>query len=171
MGSKTEKIVTIFLWVLIVVSAVLIVSLIANISGNGQISAMSGWINANLIWAYALILVGAGVAILFGLIQVITNLKASKKALMAIGFFAVIILISYLLASDSMPQFLGVEKFINNGTLTAKVAKLIDMGLYATYTFIGIAVLSIVFSSVIRYLNNPFVGIKQEKTNHGPEST
>ena len=149
MSSKTEKIVAIFLWGLIIISAVLIISLIASISENEHNPAMNSWINSNLIWAYVLIFAGAGVAILFGIIQVVANLKAAKKALMAIGFFTAVILISYLLASSSIPQFPGVEKFINNGTLTAKVAKLIDAGLYATYIFTGIAVLSITLSPVI----------------------
>ena len=152
MSNKTEKIVTMLLWVLIIVSSVLIVSLVASINENEQNPVMNSWINSNLIWAYVLIIVGAGAAILFGLIQAITNLKAAKKALIAIGFFVVVILVSYLLASNSMPQFLGVEKFINDGTLTAQVVKLIDMGLYAAYILIGIAVLSITFSPITRLL-------------------
>jgi hypothetical protein len=150
--SKTGKIVTIFLWVIIIVSAVLLVSLMANISENEQDPTMNSWINSTLVWSYILILVGAGVAIIAGLIQAVTDIRAAKKALMAIGFFAVILLVSYLLASDSIPQFLGVEDFINDGTLTAQIAKMIDMGLYATYILIGIAVLSIAFSSVTRLL-------------------
>jgi len=157
MSIKTEKIVAISLWVLIIVSALLIISLIVSVSGDEQSPTMNNWINLNLIWAYVLILVGAGIAVFSDLKHVATDLKASKKALTAVGFFTVIILVSYLFASDSMPQFLGVEKFINDGTLTAQVSKLIDMGLYTTYTLIVIAILSITFSSVTRFLNNPFV--------------
>ena len=152
MSNKTEKIVTMFLWGLIIVSAILILLLIASISGSGQNPNMDNWIGSNLIWAYVLIIVGAGIALSFGLIQALTDLRASKKALIAVGVFVVIIMISYLLASDTIPQFLGSERFINDGTLTARVAKLIDMGLYTTYTFIVIAVLSVLSSSLTRFL-------------------
>ena len=155
MSNKTEKIAVVFLWGLIIVSAILIVSLIVCISGDEHTPAMNSWINVNLIWAYVLIFFGTGVAVFSDLVHVATDLKASKKALTAIGFFAGVILISYLSASNSIPQFLGAEKFINDGTLTAKTAKFIDMGLYATYILFGIAVLSIVFSSATRFFNIP----------------
>jgi hypothetical protein len=58
--------------------------------------------------------------------------------------------VSYLLASDTIPQFSGVQRFINDGTLTPQVAKMVDTGLYATYILIGLAILSILFSSVSR---------------------
>ncbi len=148
--SKTGKIVTIFLWVLIIISAVLLVSLMANISENDQDPTMGSWINSNLIWAYVLVIAGVGVILVSAVMHAVSDLSSAKKGLMAVGFFAVIGVISYALSSDAIPQFLGVEKFINDGTLTAKVAKLVDMGLYSTYILIGIAILSIAFSSVTR---------------------
>ena len=57
-------------------------------------------------------------------------------------------LVSYLLASPEMPQFLGANKFINDGTLTTQVAKMVDTGLYATYILLGIAILSILVTAV-----------------------
>jgi hypothetical protein len=151
--EKTSKFVKILLWVLLVISAVLLISLMANISDNDTDPTMGSWINTNLVWAYILVVIGAVVAIVSGLVHMVTDKKAARGGLLALGFFVVVAVISYSLASDAIPQFIGVNKFINDGTLTARVAKLVDTGLYATYILLGLAILSIVFSSVPRLFN------------------
>jgi len=149
--DKTGKIVTIILWVLLIVSAVLIVSMMVNINvDNDSDPTMGSWINTNLVWAYVLMAVGAGVAVLAGLFHMFTDIKAAKKGLISLVFLGAVAVIAYLLASDEIPQFIGVQKFINDGTLTAQVAKMVDAGLYATYILLGLAVLSILFSGVTR---------------------
>jgi hypothetical protein len=148
--NKEGKIATIVLWVIIIISAVLIVSLMANISENDADPKMGGWININAIWAYILLAVGAGLAIISGLFHMASDIKAAKGGLIALVFLAVIAGVSYMLSSDAIPQFVGVQKFITDGTLTARVSKLVDTGLYATYILLGLAILSIVYSSVSR---------------------
>jgi hypothetical protein len=147
---KTGKIVTILLWVLLIISAVLVISMMTNISENEADPTMGTWINTNLIWAYILMLIGAGVAILAGLFHMATDLKAAKKGLISIVFLGVIALVAYLLASDQIPQFTGSQRFIQDGTLTSQVAKMIDAGLYATYILLALAVLSIMLAPVTR---------------------
>lgn len=147
--DKSGKIVTILLWVLILISAVLIVSLMANIGADTD-PTMGGWINTNLIWAYILLAAAAGIAIVFALYHMITDIKAAKGGLIALVFLGAVALISYLLSSDAIPQFVGVQRFINDGTLTPTVSKWIDTGLHATYILLGLAILSIVYSSVSR---------------------
>jgi hypothetical protein len=148
--EKVGKIVTIILWVLLIVSAVLIVSMMVNISENEADPTMGSWINSNLVWSYVLLAIGAGIAILAGLFHMATDMKAAKKGLISLVFLVAVAVISYLLASDSIPQFAGVQKFINDGTLTTQVAKMVDAGLYATYILLALAILSILFSSVNR---------------------
>jgi hypothetical protein len=128
---------------------VLIVSLIVNISENDADAVMGSWINSNLIWAYILVAVGAGVAVIAGLLHMATDIKAAKGGLVALIFLAAVAVVSYLLASDAIPQFIGVEKFVNEGTLTAQVSKLVDTGLIATYILLAFAIISTVFSSVV----------------------
>ncbi|MDD4756177.1 MAG: hypothetical protein PHG29_08860 [Prolixibacteraceae bacterium] len=148
--TKAGKIITILLWIIIIISAVLVVSLMANISENQADPTMGGWINTNLFWAYILLIFGAGVAILFALFHMVTDIHAAKKGLMAFVFLGAVLLIAYLLASDEIPQFIGVQKYIDNGTLTPMVAKWVDTGLYLTYILLGLAIISIVFSSISR---------------------
>lgn len=149
--SKTGKIVTLVLWALLIVSAVLIVSLMVNINPEVETDpAMNSWVNTNLVWAYILIAIGAGIAILAGLANTATDKKAAKSGLISLLFMGSVGLVSYLLASPEIPQFVGVEHFLNNGDLNEHVAKLVDTGLYATYILLGIAILSIAGMSVTR---------------------
>lgn len=150
--GKTGKIVTIILWALIIVSVILLVSLIVNVNEEVETDpAMLGWVNTNLIWAYILVAVGAGVAILSGLFHMFTDKKATKGGIISIVFLGAVAAVSYAMASPEIPQFIGVDKFLADGTLNEQVAKLTDTGLYATYILLGLAVLSVASSSVMRF--------------------
>lgn len=149
--DKIGKIVTIILWVLLLVSSVLIVSLMVNINEDVKTDpAMLSWINTNLIWAYILVAFGAGIAVIAGLIQTVTDKKAAKGGLISLVFLGSVALVAYLMASSEIPQFIGVDKFINNGSLTEGIAKMVDAGLYATYILLAIAILAIVVTPVVR---------------------
>jgi hypothetical protein len=149
--EKAGKIVTIVLWVLLIVSAVLIVSMMVNIDeANETDPTMLSWVNTNVIWAYILVVFAAAVAILAGLVHMVTDKKAAKQGIISIVFLGVVILVAFLLASPEIPQFIGVDKFINDGTINEKIVKMVDTGLYATYLLLGLAVLSILFTSVSR---------------------
>jgi hypothetical protein len=147
---KVGKFVTILLWVLIIVSAVLVVSMMANISENEADPAMGSWITTNLVWAYILMAFGAGIAIIASLIHMFSDIKAAKKGLISFVFLGVVALVSYLLASDEIPSFLGAQKLMDEGILTHQVARLVDTGLYATYILLALAALSVAFSGVTR---------------------
>ncbi len=150
--NNTEKITVIFLRALIAISAVLIVILFAGIDTDGQTPAATGWIGANLVWAYILIIAGAVLAVASGVYQLATDFKAARKALVAAGAFVIVLFISFLFASSQLPQFFGVEKYIDSGILTAATARLIDTGLYSTYILLALAVLAVVLSPVYRFL-------------------
>ncbi len=148
---KFTKVLTIILWVILAISAVLVVSLMVNI-GEDTDPVMNSWINNNIIWTYILLVVGAGIALLSGVFQMISDIGAAKKGLLSLGFIIVIAVVSYALASDAIPQFIGVDKFIADGSLTPGIAKMVDAGLIATYLLFGIAVLSVVWSSISNVL-------------------
>lgn len=147
---KLEKVLSIVLWVLLAVSAVLIVSLMTNISENDADPTMGAWINTNITWSYILLGVGAVVAIGFALLHTFTDKEAAKKGLMALVFAGVILGISYVLASDAIPQFYGVDKFVADGTLNNSVSKWVGTTLFATYVLLGLTIIAIAFSAVAR---------------------
>ncbi|MFZ5431381.1 MAG: hypothetical protein ACOZDD_14225 [Bacteroidota bacterium] len=146
--TKASRLLTIILWIILAVSAVLIVSLMVNISDNNADPTMGGWINTNLVWTYILMVIGAGIALLAGLFQMVTNLSSAKKSLVSLVAIAVVAVVAYSLASNEIPQFFGVEKFVADGTLTPNIVKMVDTGLIATYFLFGGAVLAIVWSSI-----------------------
>lgn len=149
--GKIAKIVTIVLWALLIVSAVLIISLVVNINEEVDTDpTMLNWVNSNLVWAYILVAFGAGVAVIAGLFHTVTDKKAAKAGIISLVFMGVVALVAYLMASPEIPQFIGVDKFINDGTLNERVSKLVDTGLYATYILLVLAILSIAMSSVMR---------------------
>ena len=148
--KREGRIITILLWVLLIISAVLVISLMVNINENDQDPTMGSWINSNIIWSYILAAIGAGLVFVFGLFHMVTDKKAAKRGLVTLVFFVIVFGLSNLFSTDAIPQFIGVDKFINDGTLNASIAKMIDTGLYATYILLGLAILSIVFSSVTR---------------------
>ena len=147
--TKSSRIATILLWVLLIISAVLVVSLMVNIDENTADASMTGWINTNLWWTYILMVVGAGVAVIGGLVHMFSDIRSAKRALISLVILAAVVLVSYLLASDTMPQFIGIQRAINEG-LTAQTVKFIDTGLIITYILLGLAVLAILLSPVTK---------------------
>ena len=147
---KLEKVVTILMWVLLAVSAVLIVSLMSNISEEDADAVMGSWININLNWTYILLGIATGFSILGALYFTFTDKDAAKKGLTALGFAAVVVGISYVIASDAIPQFFGVEKYVADGSLTNTIAKWIDTTMITTYVLLGLVIASIAVSSVVR---------------------
>src|SRR6056297_1419799 len=97
--AKVGKFVTILLWVLLIVSAVLIVSMMVNISENEADPTMGGWINSNLVWTYILMAIGAGIALLAGIYHMVTDISAAKKGLISLVFLGVVVGVAYVLAS------------------------------------------------------------------------
>ena len=148
--NKTGKYVSIFMWVIIVITAILAISLVANLSDNELDPAMNSWVSTNLTWTYILMIFSAIILVGFAVYQMATDFDAAKKGLMALGFMGVVVLIAYMMASDAMPTFLGVQKFIDDATITPKVMKWVDTGLIGTYIVLGISVASIIYASVSR---------------------
>lgn len=149
--SKTGKYVTIFMWAIIIITAILAIAFIANISDNKNDPAMNSWLSTNLVWAYILLIFSIVILVAFAVYQMVSDFAAAKKGLMSLLFFGVVALISYLIASNKMPTFLGAQKFIEDGTITPSKMKLIDAGLIGTYIVLGISIASIVYASVSRF--------------------
>jgi len=147
--EKIGKKITIVLWALVIVSLLLIISLMANISENEQDPSMLSWINTNLVWVYILGIIAAGLAVLFAIYHTLSDKKAAKGGLIAVAFLGGVALISYLMASPEIPQFLGVEKFVSEG-LDGKTVKLVDTGIIALYFMLAISVLAFIAGPIIR---------------------
>ena len=145
---KFAKITTIMLWVFLGITVFLVISLLTNLNENVSDPGMDTWVNANLFWAYILFGISIGAALILEFINTITDKKATKSALIAFAFLGSVVLISYFLSDSSIPEFYGVEKFIETGSLTPNVSKWIGTGLIATYILSGLAIIGIIWSSI-----------------------
>jgi uncharacterized membrane protein YecN with MAPEG domain len=149
---KTNKILVIAMWVIFLISVILMVSLIANVNSENEADiAMNDWIGTNLSWTYVLFIIAAAIILAFSVYQMVTEKKALKNGLLVVGFFIVIFGVAYLFTDDSIPQFLGAQRMIEEGSLTPKISQWISVGLNATYILFGLAICAFIYSSVSRF--------------------
>lgn len=148
--NKTGKYVAYFMWGLILITALLALAFVTNISDNELDPNMNSWLSKNLVWSYILLFVSVALLVIFAVYQMITDFQAAKKGLVSMVFIGGIFLISYLLASNELPNFLGAQRFIDAGVITPTIMKWIDTGLIGSYIFLGLSIASIVYASVSR---------------------
>ena len=115
---------------------------------------LSGWellvwfrTDIALIWSYSLILLTLVASIVFPLIAVISNPKALVRLLMVLAGAAVLVVISYLLSSDSAMSIIGYTGTDNSDPATLKM---IDTVLFVTYMLFGLALGSILYAIASR---------------------
>lgn len=99
-------------------------------------------------WAYILFIIAAIAALIFPMINIVTDVKAIIRLVAILGATAVLILISYFaLASDATINILGYTGTENSNPT---VLKWVGTGLFVTYFLFGIAILSILYSEVVK---------------------
>lgn len=72
------------------------------------------------------------------------NPKTAIKPLLSIAFLGIIVLVSYLLGSEVMPQFLGADKF----SFSPSTIKWVDVSLYMMYILFGISILALIYTEI-----------------------
>jgi hypothetical protein len=148
--KRTASLTNIVLWGLIMISALLCVLIITTIESDIKPGVVAEkWISVSLYWSLGLCVVGGLLALVFAMIQLVENKKKTITTLLFFSLFLLVLIVSYLMASSELPQFFGVEKFVENGSLTPVTSKLIGAGLIATYLLFAIAVLAVVVFSVL----------------------
>lgn len=147
---KFAKITTIMLWVFLGISLFLVISLLSNLNENVSDPGMDTWVNANLYWSYVLFGLSIAAALILEFAYLLSDKKAAKSAMIAIVFLGVVVGLSYMISDSSIPKFYGVQKFIDDGTVTPTVSKWIGTGLIATYILSALSVIGIVWSSISR---------------------
>ena len=150
MSDKIRKIISIILYVLMGISLVLVImfyfgKVVPGTEGtNMEEPVITGKI---LIWSAILVLLTAGLAVVFPIMHLISNPKSAKQFLFVLLGVAILIFIAYSLASNEVleiPGYIGKDNV--PGTL-----KFVGTGLFLTYILSGLAVLSILFSEISNY--------------------
>jgi len=105
----------------------------------------AGWISEAFLlnWAYGLLGVAALAAVVFPIIVLAQNPKQAKGALISLAGLLLVLGLGYVMASDAVP--LSYEKYGVDGT----TAKLVGMGLIATYTLLIVSVTGIIFFGIM----------------------
>ena len=134
MDNRLNKIASIFLYVLMGVSALLTILFYTGIITESPF----------IIWAYFLFGIAVTITLAFAVIQVFGSAKSMKRALMSIGILILLVFISWLLASPEIPTFTGIDKF----NLTHVASRNIGTGLYMVYILAIIAIGSMIYSEV-----------------------
>ncbi len=115
---------------------------------------LSGWeymvwfrTDIALVWAYILVLITLIASIVFPLIAVISNPKALVRLLLVLAGAAVLVIISYLLSSDTTIDIIG---YSGTGNSDPGTLKMIDTVLFVTYMLFGLALGSILYAVISR---------------------
>ena len=103
---------------------------------------METLINIGLILTYLMVGVAALTALGFGVKKMITNTDNAKKTLYAICGLAVILLSSYLIASNEV--LTSFEKY----EITATTSKQVGMGLITFYCLILAAIVAVLYAEL-----------------------
>ncbi len=100
-----------------------------------------------LVWGYILAALGVVVALIFPIFQMIKNPKGAKMSLFAVIALVVIFAVSYLFAPGTPVHFTGagMDKFN-----VPSLLKNVDTGIIATYIFLGIAFITMIYTEVIK---------------------
>lgn len=129
-----SKIVSIISYILVGISAIFGVLFYANVITE----------NSFIIWAYILLGLATSITLIFAIINIFKSKENAKKSLISLLIVAVLVFVSYLLASPSIPHFLGYEEF----NITPGVSRFVGTGLYMTYISGILAFLSIIYSEI-----------------------
>jgi cellulose synthase/poly-beta-1,6-N-acetylglucosamine synthase-like glycosyltransferase len=150
MYSNLAKIVSYFLYALMVISVVLAVLFYFGkvVPGTEGTNMHEPTITKTfLLWAGILTGLIALLSLVFPIINLVSHPKAAKKTLITIVGVAILIFVAWMLAADAVldiPQYEGKEN-------VPKILKLAGTGLYTTYILAGLAILSILYSEISKY--------------------
>ena len=110
------------------------------------IRIMSGYedVIGSAIWlVFGLMILAGGAAVLFGLIQLFTNLKRNMSLLIGLIGFAVLAFICYNLASDEVLKTYGEG-------ITSSTSQLSGMGLMVMYVLVVGALALAIIGEIVR---------------------
>ena len=115
---------------------------------------LSGWellvwnrVDIALAWAYILILLTALAAIVFPLISILTNPKGLIRLALVLVGAAVLVLVSYFMASGAPIDIIG---YTGTGNSDPTTLKMVDTVLFVTYILFGMALASILYAIISR---------------------
>lgn len=109
-----------------------------------------GWSGLVLNFSIALFIGAAVLAVGFAIYKFVADAvnspKSAIKPAIALVVVGLIFILSYSMAADTIPQFLGSQNF----ELTPTTCKWVETSLYGMYFFMGITVAALVYTEISR---------------------
>lgn len=138
------KILRIVLIVLLAVSALVTLLFYA---GGEEIAGQPTYTNIFILWSYVLTGLAVGFAVIFPVIQMISNPKNAKKGLLGIAVLAVLVLVAYAMSSS---ELLGITNPDLAKYDVPSTLKYSGTMLNTTYILAGLAILSMIWTEVAK---------------------
>jgi hypothetical protein len=143
--EKSKKLASIILYVLMAVSVVLFLIMFTSIDSETNPGERARNLMAlNINWSIVMFFIAAIAAVGFAVVQLFSDKTKAINGIAVMLLMGVVVFVSYMLASNEIPQFFGVEKFVGDGTLTPSISRWIGAGLNTTYILAGSAILSVI---------------------------
>jgi hypothetical protein len=149
--EKSTKITKIVLWVLFGISIVYFILLLTSIENQVNPGAKAEkLIFFGIYWTEILTVAGTAIALFYAMKGMFSDKKSALNSVSILAGFALVIIISYIASPAEIPQFFGVEKFVNDGSLTPSISRWISAGLVTTYILASLAALLVVGFSALK---------------------
>ncbi|MDD2635240.1 MAG: hypothetical protein PHW82_07045 [Bacteroidales bacterium] len=103
-------------------------------------------LNASIVLLILCAVMAVGFAIYKFVVDAIDNPKSAIKPAVAIGAIALLVGVSYSLASDAIPEFLGAANF----DITESVSRNVETSMIGMYILLGITVVALVYTELSR---------------------
>lgn len=110
-------------------------------------SEIDGYVGAAMYVCYIAFIVAALIGIGFGIFHFLTNIKNSKGTLIGLLVFAVVLVVSYALASDEVLRSYALG---DGSSPSPELVKISGAGIIAFYIFGLLAIVAAVFAEVSR---------------------
>jgi amino acid transporter len=150
MSEKTKKLTVYLSWVLMALT--LVFALLFYFGGmvpgtEGTRYAEPKITNSFIVYTYVLVGITVVLTLFFSFRALILNPKGLKLTLVALGVGAVLVVISALLADDTV---LNLPHYKGKGNVP-RTLLWTDIGLYVAYFLVALAVIAIFYSEISKY--------------------
>jgi hypothetical protein len=113
-----------------------------------EMEAYGNHIDLLIGWAFGLLAVALMASLAFAIVRLVGDPKRGIKAFVAIGIFALILIVSYAFADGTLLEMPGYSGTDN----VPAILKYADTLIYSTYVMLILAFLSIIYSEIDKFL-------------------
>jgi len=130
----------------VILCALIIANAESDVPTADAMATQGGYLNGALWITYLLVVLSAAAAVIFGIINVISNPKKNLGAVLGVAAMVLLFIVAYFAFSDNYVP----AKFV--GEVTPTVSQLASAGLITLYVITVLAVLAVIYAEVSKML-------------------